>query len=288
MKQKPFFIDLKKLQKVIALQMTDFGRYGERRVNPRTGMAHYFKDNGSSVLGIAHLDTVQGERWSTWARTSKDLYIFSPCLDDRLGAYIILELLPHLGVKVDWLLTEGEESGQSTGADFEPSKLYNWMFQFDRRGDGMVMYQYDNAEMRKMMKESGWKVEWGSFSDICHMNFMECKGFNFGTGYHDEHSVNSYALLSETVGSVTKFVDFYHQYKNTRFPHNPLQVTRYSESRKGAIIYHRGAFGSSSDEREVMCPLCREWTVYNFMAFLNKCTHCDTHLDPFYDRNGYT
>ena len=46
--------------------------------------------------------------------------VHSGALDDRLGAYIILDLLPKLGINVDVLLTVGEEQGRSTANFFAP------------------------------------------------------------------------------------------------------------------------------------------------------------------------
>ncbi len=86
---------------------------------------YFYKDNGSNVLAVAHLDTVADadERKCRFVVTEGGgTVVFSRALDDRLGAYIILELLPLLGLKYDILLTVGEESGLSTAAHFEPSR----------------------------------------------------------------------------------------------------------------------------------------------------------------------
>jgi hypothetical protein len=106
---------------------------------------YFYKDNGSNTLAVAHLDTVQKRGWCELTQLSHDTLVFSPKLDDRLGAYVILELLPKLGINVDVLLTTDEESSNSTAMEFKTQKQYNWMVEFDRAGRDAVLYQYQAA-----------------------------------------------------------------------------------------------------------------------------------------------
>lgn len=179
-------------------------RYGDERF-------FYFQDNGSDILAVAHLDTVQNDRSCTVTRTAAGLLACSGGLDDRLGAYVILDMLPKLGIQCDILLTTDEEMGQSTGAEFEPHKQYNWMIQFDRGGTDVVMYQYETPERAALVEDAGARVGDGSYSDIADLDHLGCAGFNWGVGYQDYHSERSHAWLEDTFRMVARFVKFYEQ-----------------------------------------------------------------------------
>lgn len=171
---------------------------------------HGFIDNGADILAVAHLDvspSIEKYRKSFFVSNRK---IFCPSLDDRLGAYLICDVLPALGLKFDILLTENEEIGMSTAGDFFPEgKAYKWMFQFDRHGSDVVMYQYHDLETKERLTDAGFTVGHGSFSDICYLDHLGCKGFNFGTGYDNEHSRLCYADLKVTSAMVNTFINFF-------------------------------------------------------------------------------
>lgn len=174
-----------------------------------------FKDNGSQVLGVAHLDVAGSvdPQYRTLYNTAGDK-VYSPSLDDRLGIYILLEILPRLGVSPDILITDFEEIGDSTAKNFVTEKQYNWMFQFDRRGTDVVMYQYHTEYTENLMELFNFEVGYGSFSDICYLDGLGCVGFNFGTAYYNEHTLKSYAVFSELDRQVEKFIAFYNQYSD--------------------------------------------------------------------------
>jgi hypothetical protein len=201
--------DIGKISQICDLPISTFSAYGERTETPDG--AYFFKNNGSKILAVAHLDTVLNPT-PLWHEG--DL-IAHPCLDDRLGVYLLTDLLATLGVEFDLLLTEGEEIGKSTAAHFVPSKDYNWMFSFDRAGTDVVMYQYQDPLMERMIEHHGFEVGVGSFSDISFMGHLGCKGFNFGTGYYNNHSPEAYAVLGHTKSMVEKFCEFYAACKDT-------------------------------------------------------------------------
>ena len=158
------------------------------------------RDAGSSVLGIAHLDFVGGTKHTFSYSNSKkgERTVMNERLDDRLGAYLLLDYLPSIGVNCDVLLTDNEEKGKSTAASFVTLKNYNWIFSFDRRGDDVVLYQYATESLVKMMENNTFKVGSGSYSCIANLEHLGVSGINFGTGYHRNHSPQCYAELSET------------------------------------------------------------------------------------------
>jgi hypothetical protein len=186
---------------------------------------YYHGDRGSNILAVAHLDTVvrPDQRTARFIHTDAGEVVYSGALDDRLGAYIILDLLPELGITCDILLTTGEESGQSTAQFFQPSKDYDWLIEFDRGGTDVVLYQYDDMDTAALVEESGAIVGTGIFSDICYLDHLGVKGFNWGTGYRDYHSVRSHAYLDDTFDMVASFERFYHANVGVRLDHEPAR-----------------------------------------------------------------
>jgi hypothetical protein len=213
--------------------------------------SYFYKDNGGSVLAVAHLDSVQSSKRFVRARTteSNKLAYLSETVDDRLGAYVVIDLLPALGITdYDVLLTEGEEIGISTAMHFEPpsGKQYKWMFSFDREGIDVVMYQYDTKEQRTRVERVGGKVGIGSFSDICFLDDLKCCGFNFGTGYYNNHSRDAYFVKHHLLNQVAMFLSFWRKYKNT---HMPAPVSTYKRSRVSSWGSYgaTGRWGSRND-----------------------------------------
>jgi hypothetical protein len=192
----------------------------------------FYQDNGASILAVAHLDSVQDCTHFHKIDIKGQDYVLNASLDDRLGAYTILHLLPSLGLKYDILLTEGEEMGRSTAAHFIPpaGKKYKWMFSFDRRLDDVVMYQYDSKFGRKKLKSADFKIGDGSFSDIAFLDHLNCMGFNIGVGYDNEHSAWAIMDVTMYLSQIKKFIKFYNLYKGLhfRYTYTPPKYYTYS------------------------------------------------------------
>lgn len=188
-----------------------------------------FIDNGSDILGVAHLDATgtyphfthvqiggpQGHEW-----------VFSRWLDDRLGVFLLLDVLPRFA-NFDMLLTTGEETGQSSARFFKPpeGRQYRWMFEPDRMGDDVVHYQYNTPQLLAALRQAGFSgLSHGSFTDICHLEHLGVCGFNFGIGYTDNHSDWSRANLSQTLQQSARFLRFYETNQTVDFPWAPKPV----------------------------------------------------------------
>ena len=107
-------------------------------INCPNGGQLIYRDNGAKVLAVAHLDYVG---WTHPYFTRHGRRINAMQLNDRLGAWVILDLLHDLGLdpdKYDILLCDMEEVGDSTAQFFKPKKQYNWIFEFDRAGTDFV------------------------------------------------------------------------------------------------------------------------------------------------------
>ena len=258
------------------------------------GKDYYFQDNGSNILAVAHLDSVQKYTHCEFLRLPGEPRVYSPVLDDRLGVYIITDVLPKLGLKYDILLTDDEEIGQSTAQFFSTEKKYNWMFQFDRKGNDAVVYDYDTIDWKDAVK-THFKLGIGSFSDICELEHLGCCGINIGTCYDDYHSKLAYANLTQLEVQIKAFAKFYHQFKDVHFAYTP-------SPRYGYGWDYPTRFRSFVDERS--CTFCSEPIkkgdiMYNYYGY-DCCESCyytdinenkgdfedDRYEDLYYSSNG--
>ena len=207
----------------------DFTKYARKVTLPGKDHFYWYQDNGSDILAVAHLDTVQDDRSCQVIDTAAGLLAVSGALDDRLGVYVILELLPALGVTCDWLLTTDEEIGRSTATEFAEDfdgKDYNWIIQFDRGGTDVVMYDYETPEYCGLVADAGAHVGMGSYSDICELTDLGCAAFNWGVGYEDYHSPRSHAWLNDTFRMVARFLRFHEANAATWLPHEERQFVQ--------------------------------------------------------------
>jgi hypothetical protein len=213
-------------------------------VNQRYPSDYYlFKDHGSRVLFVGHLDTVvrPQQRKCGFLDTAGGPVVYSGGLDDRLGVFIGLDLLPALGIQYDILLTVGEEDGMSTAAFFDPEDVgieedrYDWIIEFDRGGTDVVMYQYDDRATDDLVRASGARTGNGSFSDIAYLEHLGRKAFNWGVGYRDYHGPRSHAYLDDTYQMVAHFLNFHEDNYGTTLRHEQKSSWWSGGSRWGGI-----------------------------------------------------
>jgi len=198
-----------------------------------------FLDNKSPILAVAHLDCVHG-RFACAETISlpDETLFFHPRLDDRLGVYTILHLLPQMGINVDILFTFDEESACSTGGQFDAPKKYHWLVEFDRRGSDVVMYEYlHDQPLTSDLKTVGWTPGHGLYSDISDMEHLGVGAFNVGTGYHREHTDSCFFSVRELTAQLGKFFQFWKRFKDKSYVHVPTPKTR-----SGYESYARGAW----------------------------------------------
>lgn len=170
---------------------------GDETINPRKTI---FYNNHSDILAVAHLDVAGITR-----PVFQDGCVNAMQLDDRLGVWVIMDLLPLMLAgseqKYDVLLTTGEEKCQSTARNWVApgNSRYRYMFALDRQGTGSVAYQYgtNNRWVGSIEPYLG-PLEMGSYNDICELEHLGCCGVNIGVGYHLQHSHSCYALISDT------------------------------------------------------------------------------------------
>lgn len=190
-----------------------------------------YVDNGSNVLGVVHTDTVADWRmfWRPKASYNKRVgMVNSIQLDDRLGVYVLTELLPSMGITLDFLLTDCEEVGSSTAKDFATEKQYNWMVGFDRRGLDVVMYQYHDQAWEKPIEDAGMSLARGSFSDIGKLGKLGIIGFNWGVGYYNEHTPKCHCFIADVQYSAECFARFFEEWKDVYLPWEMKTTTGHS------------------------------------------------------------
>jgi len=214
--------NLERMREIFFAPIPWFEQFGEKIDTPHGPLV--YKDNGADVLCVCHLDCVQ-DRKHFRVRESKQT-VHSAQVDDRVGAYVLLEMLPKLGVTVDYLFTVGEEKGQSSAQYFKTDKKYNWMMEPDRTGDDVVLYQYgyhSDKEWRAVLIEAGFKLSTGSYSDIGDLEGLGCKGMNIGVGYFEYHIPSAYVRLDILSKQIEKFVNFWKLNKDTHFAHKKAE-----------------------------------------------------------------
>jgi len=238
------FFNIKKLRE-IALEKTS---------NLVNNQDYLYIDKGGKVLAVAHADTVFKDDELFFLYEQRKNIVFSPGLDDRLGVYILLEVLKN--ADIDILITTGEESMNSSANLFFPSKSYNWMVEFDRVGNDIVTYQYEWD--REFLRKYFPIINYGSYSDIVDLEHLRCLGLNIGIGYYSNHRINCYALLSETERAIKRFFKFFEENKNRRFKHkpSPLPLKKVWRDDDYRYKYYLPPSTYKENNKKNFCPFC--------------------------------
>lgn len=186
-----------------------------------------FIDNGSEILGVAHLDYIDLRVPPKYHLESNTIY--SSALDDRLGVYCLLDHLPKTGLKFDVLLTRDEEICQSTALVFDPPKSYKWMFSLDRAGADVVCYHYYHTDLRRYLSKFGYTdLGIGSYSDIVDLDHLKITGLNFGIGYQMQHTIHCYANLYFVQYCIERFTNFFLRNNKCNLPYKVSNNYRYN------------------------------------------------------------
>lgn len=216
-------LEFENLREYCLAPIESFSAFGERTETKRG--PYYFQDNGANVLAVAHLDTVQDNK--RFGCIKDDTGIVYNCqLDDRLGVWLALEYFPSVGIKMDILLTTGEESGASTALDFAPPREYNWVAEFDRAGTDVVTYGLESGDWVTAIGAQT-EVGFGTYSDISELELLGVCAANWGVGYYCNHDANSHFIVSELADATHRFREFYRQWSGTSFASNPEAMGHY-------------------------------------------------------------
>lgn len=198
-----------------------------------------FIDREAPILFVAHLDAVGKPHFFRGMVEGTEPWVFSPWLDDRLGVYLGLDVLPQLGMQYDILLCTNEEQGESTGWHFKPpeGRKYNWIFELDRMNDDIVNYQYTMTDFEKALRQAGWgHPQPGSYTDIVELEHLGVCAFNAGVGYERPHTKWCCANLATTAKMLVKLLSFYGTNQDTAFPFDPAKAYAGRRRRKGVVV----------------------------------------------------
>lgn len=245
------------LRRVLSQPIAAFENMGEtvwKGEGKNAGRTIYI-NRGSPILGVAHLDSVQNFK-GMWLNGR---YLAASTIDNRLGAWLMLYGLPAIGIKPDVLLTEDEEMGMSTAANFEKARDYNWAFSFDRTGDDVACYQYHNTEVSNAMLDYELRATYGSYSDVADLE-IGARGFNFGCGMYAYHSQDAYCNLDELCRNVGRFSAWYEDMRTTKWEYDNTRDTKWRET------YYYGGTRDSA----LYSMTDKEWDDY--MNSYVKCT----------------
>lgn len=168
------------------------------------------------IAVTAHMDTVHHEQIKTFNELHENgLHIVSSPQgiggDDRCGIYMILEILKRTKFRPTIVFCEDEEIGgvgsdKFTKTNFMKNleKMY-FMIELDRRGNNdVVFYNDENKEFHRYVeKVTGYKENWGSFSDISNLAPVAgVSAVNISCGYHNEHTTDEYVVIEEMENSI--------------------------------------------------------------------------------------
>ena len=213
-------------QLVHRLRQTPEELLNDKTNKDRLPYNHKTRD-GATILGVAHCDYVRSA-WSypTLTKTTDgNDAVVAGQVDDRVGVWLLLDILPGLIPTFDVLLTDDEEIGRSTAQNFGEDmqdghgpQSYNWTFQFDRRGTDFVDYgKASQRFIKNFKKATGIAHGMGSFSDICYLPDSCGSKVNIGTGYYNEHSPTAHVDLQKCFDQVTRFSRFANKFAGKQF-----------------------------------------------------------------------
>lgn len=238
-----------------------------------------FIDRGSSILFVAHIDTVHPPKFvkSRKTKSGNIKRVYAHGLDDRLGCMIAHQLSEELNV--DLLICDLEEKCRSTG-HFHELKDYNWIAEFDRENKDVVTYDLDCDTFRHALTDY-WKVGFGTYSDILKLQTTACC-MNLGIGHHFSHSKDSYVCVKTMNRQIVKFREFYKKYKDTPFVRDYRPQSFYND-----YIYddYNEDHGYIQRDYQGVCEICGLYnkTAYVFDHIL--CQDCLEEMITYYCYN---
>ncbi|MDD3123211.1 MAG: hypothetical protein PHC62_06860 [Candidatus Izemoplasmatales bacterium] len=166
------------------------------------------------VTLIAHLDTVhKRSNQGCLYHDSKKNVVWSPNglgADDRAGVYAIMEIVKK-GYRPHIIFTHDEEIGGVGARELSKYNLpfeTNFMIELDRRGyREAVFYQCGNKSFQKKILSYGFRLGYGSFSDISIISpAYDIASVNLGIGYYNEHSTDEYLKINEMYDTINKVI----------------------------------------------------------------------------------
>ena len=190
-------------------------KYGADNVVNGDGFL-FAKGNGKSpILLTAHMDTVHREVCD-YIKITKEkgkTILTAPKGiggDDRCGIWIILNILTRTLYRPTILFCEDEEIGGVGSSKFVDTDYVShltelkYLVEVDRANDKeAVYYNCGNLVFQRYIEETiGYKKEYGSFTDICHLSpACDRASVNLSCGYYRQHTLEEYVIFEEMVAT---------------------------------------------------------------------------------------
>ena len=135
--------------------------------------------------------------------------------DDRCGIYMILQILKRLDCSV--LFCEDEEVGSIGAGKFVDSELckvlkaenkFKYIIELDRKNaNDAVFYQDENFDFHDFVTKEFWKINWGTWSDICELSpALGISSVNLSCGYYQQHTKLEYVVLEEMENAIEQTI----------------------------------------------------------------------------------
>lgn len=182
-----------------------------------TGDGYLYAKGTIPVLLTAHMDTVHKDLIQDFFehKTKEGRTIINSPQgiggDDRCGIYMILQILRTTEMRPSILFCEDEEIG-GVGSDkfcstefvYDLSEM-KFLIELDRANAfDAVFYEDDNADFHEWItKETGYREEWGSFSDICNLSpVCGIASVNLSCGYYNAHTTDEFVVVEEMLHTI--------------------------------------------------------------------------------------
>ena len=268
-------INVGTLKQYCSMDIEEFKDMGDTR-RPTPGVPDSFYthiDRGAPVLGVAHLDSPNNYTHFHYSGPpGKPItHVWSPTLDNRMGAYILLQVLTMMDINCDVLLTTDHFEKYSTARDFVHPKEYRWTFSFDLASHGVSMYNYETVGLAEEMRACRLHtIRDDSYADIVELWPLGIAGFNFWDGVFWRGTQGAMALLRLTRAMVLRFAKFYSRNRTSLYTYEPTRadVLEYRD-----MLMHNPDDGPSEPNDDA-------WSYCDF------CTNM-YHVDELADVSGY-
>ena len=171
------------------------------------------KKDDKVPMVCAHTDTVSNIHPKAFSYTNlAESYICNKeekliGADDRLGCWLIQQLILSNSQDFIFALFDQEEVGGIGSADFVNNNAFDTLNGYvscylglDRKGHNeMASYSYESDEFLEVLEKiEGWVPDMGSFTDVASLaeaGSVSC--VNFSVGYYNEHTRNEYFSPTE-------------------------------------------------------------------------------------------
>lgn len=207
----PFFVDICKMS---AMELKNYLNGVLRDFYPEVvNEDGYLYAKGTiPYLLTAHMDTVHTELIQEFYeyKTAEGRTIISSPQgiggDDRCGIYMILQIMGSTEMRPSILFCEDEEIGGIGSGKFckskyiEDLKSMRFLIELDRANAfDAVYYEDENFDFHDWIStETGYKEEWGSFSDISNLSpACGIASVNLSCGYYNAHTTNEFVVMEE-------------------------------------------------------------------------------------------